>query len=251
MAYRGGRTRTLQFLSSGWFPPATKWLLIVNTAIFIFTFLFHRSPLVQEVSGLMALTPRAAVEMFMVWQLATYMFLHGGFSHIIWNMLALWMFGADLERSWGAARFLRYYMVCGIGAGICVVVANYAAGTPDVATIGSSGAIFGILLAYALLFPTRTILWGFLIPIQAKYFVMIVGAVAFLMSMSGGNTGISEFAHLGGLLVGYLYLKMPRVRLNPRRRLQSVYAEWKRQRMRRKFQVYLKKHDSDRDPWVQ
>ncbi len=251
MAYRGGRTRTLQFLSSGWFPPATKWLLIVNTAIFIFTFLFHRSPLVQEVSGLMALTPRAAVEMFMVWQLATYMFLHGGFSHIIWNMLALWMFGADLERSWGAARFLRYYMICGIGAGICVVVANYAAGTPDVATIGSSGAIFGILLAYALLFPTRTILWGFLIPIQAKYFVMIVGAVAFLMSMSGGNTGISEFAHLGGLLVGYLYLKMPRVRLNPRSRLQSVYAEWKRQRMRRKFQVYLKKHGSDRDPWVQ
>ncbi len=251
MAYRSGRTRALRFLSSGAFPPATKWLLLVNTAVFILTFLFHRSAAVQEISGLLALTPRAVVEMFMVWQLATYMFLHGGFSHIIWNMLALWMFGADLERTWGAARFLRYYLICGVGAGVCVVVANYAVGSPDVATIGSSGAIFGILLAYGLLFPTRTILWGFLIPIQAKYFVMIIGVVAFLMSMSGGNTGVSEFAHLGGLLVGYVYLKTPRVRLNPRSQLQSAYAEWKRQRMRRKFQVYLKKNGSDRDPGVQ
>ena len=251
MAYRGGRTRTLTSLFSGSFPPATKWLLISNTAIFIFTFLFQGIPAVRAISGLLALTPRAVVEMLMVWQLATYMFLHGGFSHIIWNMLALWMFGADIERTWGAARYLRYYLVCGVGAGVCVVIANYAVGSPDVATIGSSGAIFGILLAYALLFPTRTILWGFLIPIQAKYFVMIIGAVAFLMSMSGGNTGVSEFAHLGGLLVGYLYLKAERIRLDPMGRLQSVYSDWKRQRMRRKFQVYVKKNDRDRDRWVQ
>lgn len=250
MAYRG-RSGTLRFFSADNFPEGVKWLLIVNTAVFAVTYLGNSVPLVREVSGLMALTPRAVIELFMVWQLATYMFLHGGFSHIIWNMLALWMFGADLERTWGAARFLRYYLICGVGAGVCVVVANYAVGSPDVATIGSSGAIFGILLAYGLLFPTRTILWGFLIPIQAKYFVMIIGVVAFLMSMSGGNTGVSEFAHLGGLLVGYVYLKTPRVRLNPRSQLQSAYAEWKRQRMRRKFQVYLKKSGSDRDPGVQ
>lgn len=248
MAYRG-RSRTLRFLSPEYFPTGVKWLLIVNTAIFVVTYLGHGVGVVREASGLMALTPRAVVELFMVWQLATYMFLHGGFSHILWNMLALWMFGADIERVWGRTRFLKYYFVCGIGAGVCVVAANYLVGTPEVATIGSSGAIFGVLLAYAMLFPTRTILWGFLIPIQARYFVAIVGVIAFLTSLGGGNTGVSEFAHLGGLLVGYLYLKAPRIRLNPMGMAQSGFRQWRRRRAQRKFQVYMKKHDSDRDRW--
>ena len=246
MAYRG-RTRTLRVLSASYFPPGVKWLLLSNVAVFVATFLGQRLAVVQELSRLLALTPRAVVDYFAVWQLATYMFLHGGFSHIIWNMLALWMFGADIERAWGTRRFLKYYFACGIGAGVCVVVANYAAGTPDSSTIGSSGAIFGILLAFAMLFPTRTILWGFLIPIQAKYFVMIVGAIAFMMSMSGGNSGVSEFAHLGGLLTGYLYLKAGRLRLNPLGSLQSGYADWKRRRLRRKFHVYMKKNQPGRN----
>ncbi len=248
MAYRG-RSRTLSFFSANNFPEGVKWLLIANTAVFVVTYLGHSVPLVREASGLMALTPRAVVELLMVWQLATYMFLHGGFSHILWNMLALWMFGADIERAWGRRRFLKYYFVCGIGAGLCVVAANYAVGTPGVTTVGSSGAIFGILLAYAMLFPTRTILWGFLIPIQARYFVAIIGAVAFLSSLSGGNTGVSEFAHLGGLLVGYLYLKAGRLRLNPMGMAQASYSQWKRRRAQKKFQVYMKKQDSNRGRW--
>ena len=126
-------------------------------------------------------------------------------------MLALWMFGADLERTWGTRRFLNFYFFCGIGAGICVVLANYLVpwGDPSIPTIGSSGAIFGILLAYAMLFPNRTILWGFLIPIQVKWFVLIIGVITFMSSFQV-NTGVSEFAHLGGLLCGYIWMKKPR-----------------------------------------
>ena len=129
----------------------------------------------------------AVVKDFFVWQLATYLFLHGGFGHIIWNMLALWMFGADLEQIWGTRRFLQFYFFCGIGAGICVVLVNYVLpwGNPAIPTIGSSGAIFGILLAYAMLFPDRDILFGFLFPIKVKYFVMIIGAIAFLSFLRG------------------------------------------------------------------
>ena len=240
----GGRTRTVSFFSAGHFPPGTKWLLIANAVVFVVTF-FTYPP------RILALTPRAVVEMFMVWQLATYMFLHGGFGHIIWNMLALWMFGADIENEWGTGRFLKYYFLCGIGAGVSVVIANYAVGSPDVVTIGSSGAIFGLLLAYALLFPRRTILWGFLIPIQARWFVLIIGVISFMMSIGGGNSGISEFAHLGGLLTGYLYLRAGRIRLNPLTVMQQSYASWRRQRLKKKFEVYLRKHDSDGGPWVQ
>jgi membrane associated rhomboid family serine protease len=242
MAYRG-RTRITPFLSARYFPTGTKWLLIANVTAFV-VFFFTGRPLILE------LVPKHVVELFMVWQLATYMFLHGGFGHIIWNMLALWMFGSEIEREWGTRRFVKYYFICGVGAGVCVVVANYLVGTPEVATIGSSGAIFGVLLAYAMLFPTRTIMWGFLIPIQARWFVLIIGAVSFMMSLGGVNTGVSEFAHLGGLLVGYVYLKAARIRLDPLGAVRQNYSEWKRRRLKKKFQVYLKKHDSDRGPWV-
>lgn len=243
MGYRG-RTRAVSFFSAEHFPPGTKWLLIANTVVFVVTF-FAGPP------RILALTPRAVVEGFMVWQLATYMFLHGGFGHILWNMLALWMFGAEIEQEWGTRRFLKFFFLCGIGAGVCVVLANYAVGSPDIPTIGSSGAIFGLLLAYAILFPRRTILWGFLIPIQARWFVLIIGVISFMMSIGGGNTGISEFAHLGGLLTGYLYLRAGRMRLNPLGFVQDNYASWRRQRLKRKFDVYQRKHDSDRDRWVQ
>lgn len=242
MGYRG-RARAIQFFSPEYFPPGTKWLLIANVAVFIVTF-FIGPP------RILALTPRAVVELFMVWQLATYMFLHGGFGHIIWNMLALWMFGVEIEQEWGTRRFLKFYLLCGIGAGITVVVANYAFGNPNIPTIGSSGAIFGVLLAYALLFPRRTILWGFLIPIQARWFVLIIGVISFMMSMGGGNTGVSEFAHLGGLLTGYLYLRGGRMRLTPLKAIRENYASWRRQRMKKKFEVYMRKRDSNGGPWI-
>jgi membrane associated rhomboid family serine protease len=232
------------------FPRGVKWLLITNVAIFILGY-FAGLLQMDRPLAILALIPARVVRDGFIWQLATYLFLHGGFGHILWNMLALWMFGADLEGTWGTRRFLQFYFFCGIGAGVCVVLFNYILpwGNPLVPTIGSSGAIFGILMAYAMLYPTRTILFGFLIPIQVKYFVLIIGAIAFLSSF-GVNNGVSEFAHLGGLLFGYLFLKTPNLNFDLAGPLRRQYSEWKLQRAKKKFQVYLRKQGSGRDPRV-
>ena len=232
------------------FPRGVKWLLISNVAIFIIGY-FAGLLQMDRPLAILALIPARVVRDGFIWQLATYLFLHGGFGHILWNMLALWMFGADLEGVWGTRRFLQFYFFCGIGAGICVVLCNYILpwGNPNVPTIGSSGAIFGILMAYAMTYPTRTILFGFLIPIQVKYFVMIIGAIAFLSSFQA-NTGVSEFAHLGGLLFGYVFLKTPNMQFDLAGPLRRQYSEWKLRRAKKKFQVYLRKQGSGRDPRV-
>jgi membrane associated rhomboid family serine protease len=232
------------------FPPGVKWLLISNVAVFLFGFLLGMLRLDGPLA-LLALIPSEVLGRLYLWQLATYMFLHGGVSHILWNMLALWMFGADLERLWGTRRFLNFYFFCGIGAGVCVVVFNYVLpwGNPGSATLGASGAIFGILLANAVLFPDRTILWGFLIPIQMKWFVLIIGVITFISSFQV-NTGVSEFAHLGGLLFGYIFLKKPRAGFDYLGPIQKQYKQWKIQRAKRKFEVYMRKQGSNRDPWV-
>lgn len=249
MSFRS-RTRSVGAFYIPGFPKGVKWLLIGNVAIFILTFFAERfgfdGPLL-----FLKLIPIAVVKDFFIWQLLTYAFLHQGFGHIIWNMLALWMFGADIERVWGTRRFLQFYIFCAVGAGICVVIANYLLpwGNPAVATIGSSGAIFGILMVYAIMFADREILWGFLIPIKVKYFVMIIGAVAFLSSF-GVNSGVSNFAHLGGLLFGYLYLKKPRIQFDPIAPVRGQYRDWKLRRAKKKFQVYLRKQNSDRGPRV-
>ena len=234
------------------FPKGVKWLLISNVAIFLLDFFIARfGDLHAPIIIWFGLTPAAVVKELAVWQLFSYMFLHGGVMHILWNMLALWMFGADLETAWGTRRFLQFYFFCGIGAGICVVFFNYILpwGNPVVPTIGSSGAIFGILMAYAMMYPTRTILFAFLIPIQVKYFVMIIGAIAFLSSF-GVNNGVSEFAHLGGMLFGYLFLKSPNMQFDLAGPVRRQYSDWKLRRAKKKFQVYLRKQGSGRDPRV-
>ena len=247
MSYRS-RGRTLGVFYSPGFPQGVKWLLISNVAVFIFGYFAGLARLDGPLS-LLALVPADVLKRFYIWQLATYLFLHGGFGHIIWNMLALWMFGADLERLWGMKRFLRFYFFCGIGAGLCVVILNLLWGNINTPTIGASGAIFGILMANAVLFPDRTILWGFLIPIQMKYFVLIIGVVTFISSFQ--VTGVSEFAHLGGLLFGYMWLKKPRGGMDLVGPAVRQYRQYKLQRAKKKFQVYMKKQGSDRDPWSQ
>jgi membrane associated rhomboid family serine protease len=244
------RTRVTGAFYIPGFPKGVKWLLISNVAIFVIGF-FAQLARLDGPLGYLALTPVYVVRDFFVWQLATYAFLHGGFLHIIFNMLALWMFGAELERVWGTQRFIRFYFFCAVGAGICVVIANYVLpwGNPNIATIGSSGAIFGILLVYAMLFPDREILWAFLIPIKVKYFVMIIGAMAFMSSFQA-NSGVSNFAHLGGLLFGYLFVKTPNMQFDPMVPIRRQYREWKLQRAKKKFQVYLQKHGSGRGPKV-
>lgn len=231
-------------------PSGVKWLLISNIALFILYFFTARTD-AGQIFLLFSLVPRAVLRHLAVWQLFTYMFLHdpNGFTHILFNMLTLWMFGTDLERQWGTKRFLTYYFVCGVGAGICVVLINLLFGEMNARVIGASGAIYGLLMAFGLLYPDRTLLFSFLFPIKAKYFVMILGGIAFLSSFSVNN-GLSNVAHLGGMIFGYAYLKMQFRTLNMDF-VGASYREWKLQRAKKKFQVYMRKHDRDRGDWVQ
>lgn len=228
-------------------PPGVKWLLISNIGVFVLYFFAVRT----SMGGLftpLKLIPSWVVNVFAVWQLFTYQFLHSPYDllHILFNMLTLWMIGVTLEGTWGTRFFLKYYFVCGVGAGLCVVIASYLFGDPNVATIGASGAVYGLLLAFGLLFPDAT-LFLFIFPVKAKYAVMILGAIAFLMSASGSGGTVSHIAHLGGLLAGYLYLRGSRLKMDPFGGMRERYFQWKRERAKRKFQVYMRKHGPDRD----
>lgn len=229
----------------GYFPTGVKWLLISNTAIFVLTTLFGRA--FQAGIALLALAPVAVVFHFCFYQLFTYMFLHGSITHLLFNMLTLWMFGVQLERDWGTRRFLRYYFLCGVGAGLCDVALHAALGDWSTNTIGASGAIFGLLMAFGVLYPNQTVLMNFLFPIKAKYLVMIYGAIELILAF-GVNKGVSNIAHLGGMAFGYVYLKsrFPRIHAPDWR---TAYKQWKLQRAKRKFQVYMRKHNG-RGPWV-
>jgi len=233
---------------SYFFPKAVKWLLISNTAIWLLTFFAVRAGSMGFY--IFALSPIAVLRHFAIWQLFTYMFLHDpfGFGHILFNMLMLWMFGMDLERDWGTRKFLKYYFLCGVGAGICDVVVNALVGTLNTRTIGASGAIYGLLLAFGMLYPDRIVLMSFLFPIKAKYFVMIMGAIAFLSSLGSAGSGVSNVAHLGGMLFGFAYLRMRFVRLETGNLIEK-YQNWKMQRAKKKFQVYMRKHGRG-GPWV-
>lgn len=232
---------------SSYFPPGVRWLLIVNSAIFLLEFATGAS-LQSAPWEWLVLVPRLVFHGY-VWQLFTYMFLHGGVWHIVINMLMLWMFGMDLEHDWGTRRFLRYYFLCGVGAGLCILtLAALLPSEMEVHALGASGAIFGLLLAYGVVYADRIILLMLLFPMKAKYAVMIFGAIEFF-SLGEGSIA-SHIAHLGGMAFGYAALK---VRFRWTSPLGS-FKEWRRQRKveraRRKFQVYLRKRGSGGDHWV-
>jgi membrane associated rhomboid family serine protease len=252
MSFRS-RPYVNRYIPSNRLPAGLKWLLLLNTGIFVLDYVLRASPASSFFRNF-ALIPAQVVQTFALWQLVTYLFLHSGIMHILWNMLGLWMFGAPIERLWGTRKFLRFYFICGISAGLTVILLAYIFGGIDTATIGSSGAIYGVLMAYALMFPDQTILFGFLIPMKSKYFVMIIGAIVFLQSytatVGGQPNGVAVVAHLGGLLAGYLLLRGGRLRAQVRQPVVSAYKEWKLQRAKKKFEVYLRKKDSNRDRWV-
>jgi membrane associated rhomboid family serine protease len=213
---------------------ALKAIIGVNVAVFLL------QTFQPGVVGLLGLQPAAVTGRLYVWQLGTYMFLHAGLFHLLFNMLALWMFGLELERKWGTRYFLKFLAVTGIGAAVITVVFSFlpfafAAELHRSIVIGFSGAIYGLLLAFALYNPNQPILLYFLFPIPAKYFVMIMGAIAFYSSLAVSG-GVASATHLGGLVVGYLYLKMGRV--DPLAEVKYRYLKWKINRLRRKFDVY-------------
>lgn len=213
--------------------PGIKMLVIANVVAFVATFF------AREITLWLGLSPIAVFTQGWVWQPITYMFLHGGVGHILFNMLGLWMFGVELERMWGTRYFLKYYFITGIGAALTTLmlafVPPFDRSIYTSVTVGASGAIYGVLLAYALYFPTRRMLLFFIFPVQMKYAVMIIGGIALLMSLEGPG-GVAHTAHLGGLVVGYLYLKSGRI--HPLSELKYRWVKWRINRMRRKFDVY-------------
>jgi membrane associated rhomboid family serine protease len=211
------------------------------------------------------LTPADITQHGYIWQLATYIFLHdtGTILHILFNMLGLWMFGSELEQLWGTRRFTRFFFVCGIGAGVLMVLLYLlSSGGQRVTTIGASGAVYGVLLAFGILFPDRIIYW-IIFPIPARYFVMILGGIAFYMSLSASSSNIAHVAHLGGMLCGYIYMKSTGLILKRHRSGSRVamsfkqwYGQWQRKRLRKKFEVYYNrrhpdapKSDDDEEKW--
>jgi membrane associated rhomboid family serine protease len=194
----------------------------------------------------------AGVTHGMVWQLVTYSFLHGGRWHILLNMLTLWMFGSQEEEDWGSRRFLEFYFFCVIGAALVTVAVSFTGWgmTPLTTTIGASGGIYGLLIAFGMLYGDRE-LFMFPIPfmIKAKYLVGILIFIVLISTFQPSQGGIANFAHLGGLFFGFLYLK-----LLPRRglsyatseryfSLRNAYYRWKRRRAAKKFEVYMRQHD--------
>jgi len=222
-------------------PPVVLNLIIINTLFLLVTFMFRDKVDLYSVLGLHYFTSHD----FGTWQFVSYMFMHGGFTHLLFNMFALWMFGSVLEQVWGGKRFLTFYMVTGIGAGLVQLLVAFfriqsAEGllTPEqidyvythgpdlwregktfteqsmaalhriinTPTVGASGAVFGILLAFGMLFPNTLIYVFFAIPVRAKYFVMIYGALELYYGVTGTQEGIAHFAHLGGMVFGYFLI---------------------------------------------
>ena len=181
-----------------------KALIAINIGVFILQFISSHLLDSYFIDRYFGLVPIQVTNDLMLWQLVTYMFLHGGFFHIFFNMLTLFMFGNELERYWGTPRFLNYYFITGIGAGVC----SWAVAPHSTAVvIGASGAIYGLLLAYGVTYPNRIVYVNFLFPVKVKWLVIIMGAMAFLSSIGGAESGVANIAHLGGMVVGYVVLK--------------------------------------------
>jgi membrane associated rhomboid family serine protease len=197
------------------FPPVIKNLIIINVVIFLIQFLggqvlISNVPASHLLDRWFALNPLTEDGNFQVWQLITYQFMHGGFSHILFNMLALWMFGMEVENMWGSKKFLTFYLVCGIVAGIFQLVLPALFNEPQGYTIGASGAIMGVMVAFGMLFPDRYIYIYFLLPLKAKYFVIFYILLEIYLVPTGGN--VAHLAHLGGAFAGFIFVLFNRKR---------------------------------------
>ena len=240
------------------FPPFTRavvWLLGINTAVFLGLMAFGTRTVIEWVYTHLGLMPQAAILHFEIWQLVTYSFIHAGFWHWFGNMIGIWMFGATFEASWGVRRFLELFFTGVIGAALTTVMLSFAhiLSNPATVTVGASGGLFAILMAFGMVFGENEIM---LIPfpflIKAKYFVLILIVVTVVFAISGGGS-TAYLAHLGGLLTGYLYVKFAPARGMSQRfslsewyyGLRNDYYRWKRRRAARKFAVYMRQHDQE------
>ena len=234
--------RRVRFGSGTGIPPMVQNLLIANAAVFILQLLIQSRVGEQGMRGFydfLGLVPKNVWTKFRFWQWFTYMFLHGGWWHLIINMYVLWMFGSDIERMWGSKAFLQYYLISGVGAGVLYSLVQFGSETP---TIGASGAVYAILVAFAVLFPRRRIMMIFPpIVMQARTMIMIFLGIELLNGIIGTRDGIAHIAHLGGALVGYLYMRRG-VQL-PLSDLKKRFDQWNRSRK----QKQMWKHQAELD----
>jgi len=179
--------------------PVTRALLLINVAVFFLLPLLGGS-----VEALFALWPLGTH--FLPWQVVTYSFLHGSFEHVFFNMLGLWMFGSELERIWGEKRFLQFYAASVLAAAFTQLIVTALMGSVY-PTVGASGGLFGLLLAFAMMFPNRVILLFFVIPMKARYLVALYGLLELYQGVYVMNSGVVHFAHLGGMLGGLLMIR--------------------------------------------
>jgi membrane associated rhomboid family serine protease len=180
-------------------PPVTRALLLINVAIFFLLPLI--GPGIGSAFALWPLGPN-----FMPWQVVSYAFLHGSFEHLFFNMLGLWMFGSELERVWGDKRFLQFYAASVLAAAVTQLIVTSVMGSVY-PTVGASGGLFGLLLAFAMMFPNRTILLFFVIPMKARYLVLLYGVLELYQGVYVMNSGVAHFAHLGGMIGGLLMIR--------------------------------------------
>lgn len=229
------------------FTRGVKVLIVATASVFLLQYLFPA--LNVFLTSWFALIPGQVVR-GAVWQLVSYLFLHAGWGHLFWNMFPLWMFGVAVEQALGTRRFYQFYFLCGAGAGLVDTVLHLLLrpGVPTF-TVGASGAIYGVLLAFGMLFPDQPVF--LLLPpvtIKAKWLVLGYGVLEFIFTF-GAVDHVSHFAHLGGMFFAFLYLKGR----FPMGRLRDEYQRWRRRRLQRRFEVYMSKRDrrpNGGDPWV-
>jgi len=239
-------------------PPFTKavsWLIGINTGIYLLRLFIPGSWGVEQfIKDYLRLVPADIVQRGMLWQLVTYSFLHEGLWHLLGNMLGLWMFGSAIESAWGTRRFVELYSLGAVGAAITTVGIAYTRllGKPDTATVGASGAVFAVLIAFGILFAESEIMMiPFPFLIKAKYFIGILIVVNLALAM-GDTGGVAYVAHLGGLFFGWLYVRrgpkpaMVNIGLSERYYgLRNSFYRWKRRRAAKKFEVYMREHDKE------
>ena len=184
------------------FTNAIKVLISINFVIFILQTLSRSESLFFPLFGLV---PKLVWSEKMIWQPVTYLFFHGGIWHVLINMFVLWMFGSELERLWGKNHFLKFYFITGVGSGLATMLVNVQSITP---VVGASGAVYGVLLAYGLTYPNRTVYLYGIIPIKSLWFVLGIGFIAFMSSFDNMSQ-VSHVTHLSGMLIGYFMIKKP------------------------------------------
>jgi membrane associated rhomboid family serine protease len=243
----------------GMLTPGVRNIIIACAAVYFVQLLIRLllpPEYTAEFNHIFGLVPWYVTRRLFLWQLGTYLFLHASVWHLAINMVFLYFFAIDLERTWGRRRFYEYYFLTGIGAG-CINVLTKSIIDPhglgfsySIPTIGASGAIYGVLIAAGIMFPDRDV-WLFPFPINIPMKLLVIGSIVieFFLSLEVSGDNVSHITHLGGALVGYLYLRRGLFLY----RMRNDFSDWKRRRARRKFEVYMRQHKNEPprdDRWV-